>query len=165
MTLADENVRFWTFFNDFRHCFTTCLNTMESVSYRLYEKKLTIPRGSAHQNVLYNNNQQSQKPGFLIQVKSESKRRSTSDRDHNREENHHNTVRGPKLADVLNPCNTHSFRIAKTSMKKKEIPGAPGGIFDTISGWRPIVTNRHHSCLLLLLAVGALSQSRAFFKA
>jgi len=131
MTLADENSWFWTFFDDLRLCFATCLNATESVSYRPYEKNLTTPADSAHQNVLHSDNQQSQKPGFLTQVKPKSKRCSTSGREHSIKENRHNTVRGPELADALNPCDAPSFRIAKTSREKRRDLGRREAYFES----------------------------------
>ena len=45
----------------------------------------------------------------------------------------HNTVRGPELADTLNPCDTHSFRIAKTSSKKSRYMGRREAYYSDIT--------------------------------
>ena len=116
-----------TILDVFRRCFTTCLNAMESVSYRTYKKKMTIPGDLAHQNVWHSNNQQSQKPGFLIQVKSENKRRSTSDMKQSLDENQYNTVRRLKLSDVFNLAMPTAFELRR-HLGEKDRPGAPGGI-------------------------------------
>ena len=117
MTLANENSRFFMFFNDFWHSFTTCQNTMNSILYRSYEKKLTIPNDSAHRNILHSDNQQSQKVGFPIQVKPNSKRRRMSDM----EESRYNTVWW--LKTLLNPRDAHNFPIVKTISKERRYMG------------------------------------------
>ena len=73
MTPADENLRLWTFFNDFRHKSQTCLSNMDSASYGPYEKKLNVPRDSAHRNISQSDNQKRNKPGFPTQVKPYSR--------------------------------------------------------------------------------------------
>ena len=73
MTPADENLRFWTFLDDFRHESETCLNTTDSASYGPYEKKLNVPRDSAHRSVSQSENQRRNKPGFPTQVKPHSR--------------------------------------------------------------------------------------------
>ena len=73
MTPADGNPRFWTFIHDFRHEFETCPNTTDSASYGAHEKKLNVPRDSAHRSVSQSDNQKWNKPGFPTQVKPHSR--------------------------------------------------------------------------------------------